>query len=59
MVRADNYDALSKFSGEYPMFKQYVLDNPKFYAYLAQSWIDDKDAPKAKLMQYLKHIVEY
>lgn len=59
MVRADNYDALTKFSSEYPMFKQYVLDNPKFYAYLGQSWIDDKDAPKAKLMLYLKNIVDY
>lgn len=59
MVRADNYEALTKFSNEYPMFKQYVLDNPKFYAYLAKAWIDDADAPKAKLMLYLKHIVNY
>ena len=59
MVRADNYEAMTKFCNEYPAIKQYIVDNPKFYAYLAKAWIDDDDAPKAKLMLYLKHIVNY
>lgn len=59
MVRADNYDAMTKFCNEYPAVKQYIVDNPKYYAYLAEAWIDDEDAPKAKLMLYLKHIVDY
>ncbi len=58
MVRADNYDALTKFCNEYPSAKQYIVDNPKFYAYLAHAWLSDADAPKSKLMLYLKNIVD-
>lgn len=57
MLRADFYSAISKFSKEYPAIKQYLLDNPKFYAYLAQAWIEDSDAPKTKLMSYLHNII--
>lgn len=59
MVRADNYNCLSKFCSEYPSARQYILDNPKFYAYLAKAWLMDEDAPKAKLMLYLTNIVDY
>lgn len=59
MVRADNYEAITKFCNEYPAIKQYIVDNPKFYAYLSEAWLDDEDAPKSKLMQYLKYIVDY
>lgn len=59
MVRADNYDVLTKFCNEYPSVRQYIVDNPKFYAYLAEAWLTDADAPKAKLTQYLKYIVDY
>lgn len=57
MLRADFYSALVKFSKEYPSVKQYILDNPKFYAYLSQAWIEDSDAPKTKLMSYLHYII--
>ncbi len=59
MVRADNYESIEKFCNEYPPTKQYLLDNPKFYAYLAKAWLMDEDAPKAKLVLYLDHIVNY
>lgn len=59
MVRADNYEAITKFCNEYPAVKQYIVDNPKFYAYLAEAWLNDEDAPKEKLVQYLKCIVDY
>lgn len=58
MVRADNYRCMSKFCSEYPSAKQYILDNPKFYAYLAKAWLEDDDAPETKLILYLKHIVD-
>lgn len=59
MTRADYYEAFSKFSNEYPSTKQYILDNPKLYAYLAEAWLSDVDAPKTKLMLYLHNIVEH
>lgn len=57
MLRADFYEAISKFSKEYPNIKQYILENPKLYAYLAQAWLEDVDAPKSKLMLYLHNII--
>jgi hypothetical protein len=59
MARADNYEAMIKFCDEYPVVKQYIVDNPKFYAYLSKAWLEDEDAPKMKLMLYLENIVDY
>lgn len=57
MVKADNFDELTKVFGQSSVLKQTVLDNPSFYAHLAKAWLNDEDAPSDKLIRYINCIV--
>lgn len=58
MVLADDYEFIKKFREKIGMSEK-IEDMPILYAYLAQAWIGDEDAPKQKLMNYIKYIVNY
>lgn len=63
MVHADDYEFIKKFEEATEMKPEgtepNLQDSDKLYAFLAWAWIGDEDAPKQKLMNYIKYIVDY
>lgn len=54
------YAAVNSLYSDYdPLFKNYGVSRPDFYASLARMWLEDSDAVPNKAEAYWEHIVQH